>query len=106
MRIPEETIAEIRERADLVTIIGDYVRLKKSGSNFTGLCPFHNERSPSFNVNPARRMYKCFGCGASGDVFRFVMQLEGRPFPEVARELAERTGVELPVLDEAQVRAD
>lgn len=105
MRIPEETIAEIRERADLVTIIGDYVRLKKSGSNFTGLCPFHNERSPSFNVNPARRMYKCFGCGASGDVFRFVMQLEGRPFPEVARELAERTGVELPVLDEAEERA-
>ncbi len=105
MRIPEETIAEIRERADLVTIIGDYVRLKKAGSNFTGLCPFHNERSPSFNVNPARRMYKCFGCGASGDVFRFVMQLEGRPFPEVARELAERTGVELPVLDEAEERA-
>jgi DNA primase len=105
LRIPEETIAEIRERADLVTIIGDYVRLKKSGSNFTGLCPFHNERSPSFNVNPARRMYKCFGCGASGDVFRFVMQLEGRPFPEVARELAERTGVELPVLDEAEERA-
>lgn len=105
MRIPEETIAEIRERADLVTIIGDYVRLKKSGSNFTGLCPFHNERSPSFNVNPARRMYKCFGCGASGDVFRFIMQLEGRPFPEVARDLAERTGVELPVLDEAEERA-
>lgn len=105
MRIPEETIAEIRERADLVTIIGGYVRLKKSGSNFTGLCPFHNERSPSFNVNPARRMYKCFGCGAAGDVFRFVMQLEGRPFPEVARELAERTGVELPVLDQAEERA-
>ena len=105
MRIPEDTIAEIRARADIVAVVGEYVRLKKSGANFTGLCPFHNEKTPSFNVNPARRIFKCFGCGVAGDVFKFIMQLEGRNFGDVARQLAERTGVEIPVLDAREERA-
>ena len=98
--IPESTIQEIRDRADIVALISRYVELKQAGRNWKGLCPFHDEKTPSFNVNPARRMYKCFGCGAAGDVFRFIMQLEGRNFPEVVRDLAERlrkTGYEVAI---------
>ena len=94
--IPETTIAEIRERVDIAAFVGEYVRLKKSGSSFKGLCPFHNEKSPSFYVHPQRRFYHCFGCSASGDVFSFLMRAEGLSFPEAARRLAEKAGVELP----------
>lgn len=97
--IPEDKIAEIRERAPIAEIIGEYVNLKKSGTSLKGLCPFHNEKTPSFYVHPHRGFYHCFGCKASGDVFSFLMQVEARTFPEVARELAERTGVQLPSYD-------
>ena len=96
MYIPEEKIDEIRSVADLVDVVGDYVRLKRRGSNFVGLCPFHDEKTPSFNVNPERAIYKCFGCGEGGNVFQFVMAMERIGFPEAVRLLAERTGVELP----------
>lgn len=94
--IPPEKIAEIRERADILAVVGEYVPLRKTGSAFLGLCPFHAEKTPSFNVRPDRRFFRCFGCGASGDVVSFLMKIDGIPFPEAARRLAERFGVELP----------
>ncbi|HJK92251.1 MAG TPA: DNA primase [Polyangiaceae bacterium LLY-WYZ-15_(1-7)] len=100
--IPERTIADIRERIDIAAFVGEYVRLKKSGASFKGLCPFHNEKTPSFYVHPQRRFFHCFGCSASGDVFAFLMRLEGLAFPEAARLLAERAGVEIPADDPAR----
>ncbi len=97
--ISEDKIAEIRDRAPIADVIGNYVALKKSGSSLKGLCPFHNEKTPSFYVHPNRGFYHCFGCKASGDVFSFLMHVEGKTFPEVARDLAEQTGVQLPVYD-------
>ncbi len=97
--IAEEKITEIRERTDLVALVGEYVPLKRVGASFRGLCPFHSEKTPSFYVHPARQFFHCFGCQASGDALAFVMRLEGRTFPEAARALAERAGVELPTLD-------
>ena len=77
----EEQIEEVRSRSDIVSVIGRYVRLKRTGSGYTGLCPFHNEKTPSFHVNPARQMYKCFGCGVGGNVLTFVMEYENLTFP-------------------------
>lgn len=94
--IPEDKINEVRERTDIVQVVGEYVALKRSGINWKGLCPFHAEKSPSFNVNAAKQIFHCFGCGKSGDVIRFVMEHEGRPFVEVLRDLAKRAGVDLP----------
>jgi DNA primase len=94
--ITDDKKEEIREAADLVEVVGDYVRLKRSGNNFVGLCPFHDEKTPSFNVTPKLGIYKCFGCGASGDVFSFVMEMEGVGFQEALRTLAERYGISLP----------
>lgn len=94
-RFLEEQIEEVRQRSDIVDIIGSFVKLKRSGSSYVGLCPFHNEKSPSFSVSPARQMYKCFGCGAGGNVITFVMEYENYSFPEAVKYLAERTGVEL-----------
>ena len=94
--ISDDKKEEIRATADIVEVVGDYVKLKKSGSGFTGLCPFHNEKTPSFHVTPRLGIYKCFGCGESGDVFNFVMQLEGISFPESLRTLAERYGIDIP----------
>ena len=91
--IPADTVREVAERISIVDVIGEYVSLRRSGSNFTGLCPFHGEKTPSFNVNPAREIFHCFGCGAGGDVFAFVMRLEGISFPEAVRRLAQRAGV-------------
>lgn len=94
--IPEDPIAEIRARADIVEIVADVVVLKRSGRNFTGLCPFHQERSPSFNVNPERQIFRCFGCGEGGDVFTFVMKTQHQTFPEALKTLADRYGIQLP----------
>ncbi|HWE27155.1 MAG TPA: DNA primase [Polyangia bacterium] len=94
--IPEDKIAEIRDRTDIVTVIGEYVTLKRTGVNHKGLCPFHQEKSPSFNVNAQKQFFHCFGCGKSGDVISFVSELEGKSFMETLRELAKRSGVELP----------
>jgi DNA primase len=97
--LSDDQIAEIRARTDIAALIGEYVRLVRAGASFKGLCPFHNEKSPSFYVTPSKQFFHCFGCGVSGDVITFLMKLEGRPFPEAARLLAERGGVELPEED-------
>jgi DNA primase len=94
--IPDDKFQEVRDRVDIVDLVGRYVQLRRSGRNYVGLCPFHQEKSPSFNVNPAIKGYKCFGCGAGGDAIRFVMELEGKGFIEAVRKLAELYGVSLP----------
>ena len=94
--IPDDKVQEVRDKVDIVDLIGRYVELRKAGRNYKGLCPFHQERTPSFNVNPQRKGYKCFGCGAGGDAIRFVMEVEGKSFPEAIRKLAEQYGVHLP----------
>lgn len=86
----------VKQQADIVRVIGEYVRLKKTGQNFTGLCPFHQEKTPSFAVHPTRQIYHCFGCGAGGDVFKFVMELEKISFPEAIRVVAEKCGIAIP----------
>lgn len=92
----DDMIEEVRQRNDIVDVISQYVRLTKKGSNYFGLCPFHNEKSPSFSVTPAKQMYYCFGCGAGGNVFTFLMEYENFTFGEAMEALAERAGVELP----------
>ena len=86
----------VKQQADIVRVVGEYVRLKKSGQNFTGLCPFHNEKTPSFAVHPVKQIYHCFGCGAGGDVFKFVMEMDKIPFPEAIRAVAEKCGIAIP----------
>jgi DNA primase len=86
----------VKQQADIVRVIGEYVRLKKSGQNFTGLCPFHSEKSPSFAVHPVKQIYHCFGCGVGGDVFKFVMEVDKCPFPEAIRIVAEKCGIPVP----------
>ncbi len=93
--IAPETIDRIRDQADLVEIVGQSVKLERKGRNWLGLCPFHKEKSPSFNVNEERGFYHCFGCKASGDVFRFVQETEGLSFIEAVRSLAEKLGIEI-----------
>ena len=97
-RYGDNAIDEVRQRADIVEIIGAHVRLRRTGRNFVGLCPFHNEKTPSFSVNPERGFYHCFGCNAGGTVFNFIMKVEGLTFPEAIRSLATRYGVSLPEL--------
>ncbi|MDX9709542.1 MAG: DNA primase [Trichloromonas sp.] len=94
-QIAEGTIREIRERADIVEVVSAYVALKRSGHNHLGLCPFHGEKTPSFNVNSAKQIFHCFGCGVGGDVFSFLMRMEGLAFPEVVRKLGERVGIRI-----------
>ncbi|MCZ6874926.1 MAG: DNA primase [bacterium] len=94
--IPEETIQEVLLRADIVDVLSEYVNLKKGGANYKGLCPFHNEKTPSFTVSPAKGLYYCFGCQASGNVARFLMQHENLAFPDAVRLLATRYGVNIP----------
>jgi DNA primase len=94
-KIPEETIEQIAAANDIVEVIGGYIPLKRAGANFRALCPFHQEKSPSFNVSPSRQSYHCFGCGAGGSVFRFVMTYESIDFPSAVRKLAERAGIQI-----------
>jgi DNA primase len=96
MRFEESFIDELRQRADLVRIIEPYAPLKKKGANWMGCCPFHQEKTPSFSVNPAKGFYKCFGCGKGGNAFSFVMEIEGLTFPEAIKKVAEVSGVPLP----------
>jgi DNA primase len=86
----------VKQQADIVRVIGEWVQLKKAGQNYRGLCPFHSEKSPSFNVHPTRQIYHCFGCGVGGDVFKFVMEMEKCPFPEAIRIVAEKCGIAVP----------
>jgi DNA primase len=98
--IPDAVIDEIRERVDVVAVIGRHVELKRSGRTWKGCCVFHGERTPSFHVYPEDKHFKCYGCGAYGDVFGFLQRLEGKEFPEVVRELAREVGVEIPEAEE------
>ncbi len=93
MYYTEEQIEEVRSKSDIVQIIGRYVNLKRTGSSYVGLCPFHSEKSPSFNVSSSRQMYKCFGCGVAGNVITFIMEYENYTFPEAMEFLAEQAGV-------------
>src|SRR6476646_6937313 len=99
--IPEEIITEIRSRADIVAVIGQHVQLKKAGRNWKGLCPFHGEKTPSFNVSADKGFFHCFGCQKHGDVFTFVMELEGKSFVEAAEHLGARFGVDVPKVEES-----
>ncbi len=94
--IPEDKISEIKNAVDIVEIISDSVILKKTGRNFVGLCPFHSEKTPSFTVSPEKQIYHCFGCGSGGNAFSFLMNQEGMTFPEAARALAKRYGINIP----------
>lgn len=102
----DELIEEVRSRNDIVDVIGEYVRLQKKGSSYFGLCPFHNEKTGSFSVTPSKQMFYCFGCGAGGNVFTFLMKYENYTFGEAMQTLADRVGIELPKqeLSEAQKR--
>jgi DNA primase len=91
--IPDDKVQEVRERAAIFDVVADYVSLRKSGANYQGLCPFHGEKTPSFNVNPGRGIFHCFGCGVGGNVFSFIMKMEGLAFPEAVKFLGKRVGV-------------
>jgi len=93
--IPEEKVREVAERLSIVEVVSDYVSLRRAGGNYLGLCPFHAEKTPSFNVNPAREIFHCFGCGAGGNAFSFVMKIEGVSFPEAVKLLARKSGIEI-----------
>ena len=106
---PEEIIEEVRSRNDIVDIISGYIKLKKSGNSYFGLCPFHGEKTPSFHVIPDRQMYHCFGCGVSGNVYTFVMEYENYTFREAVEMLADRAGIALPKMEyskEAKAEAE
>lgn len=109
MYYPDEVVEEVRLKNDIVDVVSGYVKLQKKGSSYFGLCPFHNEKSPSFSVSRDKQMYYCFGCGAGGNVFTFIMEYENYSFVEALKFLAERAGVELPEQEyskEAKRRAD
>ena len=92
----DDIIEEVRGRSDIVDVISGYVRLTRKGSSYFGLCPFHNEKSPSFSVSGSKQMFYCFGCGEGGNVFSFIMKYENYTFPEAVKMLADRAGVQLP----------
>lgn len=98
----DDIVEEVRMRNDIVDVISGYVKLQRKGSSYFGLCPFHNEKSPSFSVSPGKQMYYCFGCGAGGNVFTFVMEYENFTFPEALKMLAERVGITLPEQEYSQ----
>ena len=98
----DEIVEEVRLRNDIVEVISGYVKLQRRGSSYFGLCPFHNEKSPSFSVSPQKQMYYCFGCGAGGNVFTFIREYENYSFPEALKMLADRAGIILPQEDESQ----
>ncbi|WP_447974173.1 DNA primase [Nitrospira sp. Kam-Ns4a] len=94
--IPQDIIELIRERTDIAEVVSGYVTLTRAGQNLKGLCPFHSEKTPSFNVSPSRQIFHCFGCGVGGNVFTFLMKIEGKDFPEAVRELGRRAGIAVP----------
>ncbi|MCK6623340.1 MAG: DNA primase [Calditrichaceae bacterium] len=100
--IPESIIDRIRESVNIVDVIGRYVTLKKRGRNYLGLCPFHTEKTPSFNVNPEKQIFHCFGCGTGGNVFTFLMRYENLSFVDAVKRLADETGIKIPVSQEAK----
>ncbi len=96
MYYPDELVEEVRSRNDIVDVISSYIPLQKKGNSYFGLCPFHNEKTPSFSVSPDKQMYYCFGCGAGGNVITFLMEYENYTFPEALKVLADRVGIKLP----------
>ena len=113
MRYSDDIIEEVRQKNDIVDVVSQYVKLTRKGNSYFGLCPFHNEKTPSFSVTPGKQMYYCFGCGAGGNVFNFIMEYENYTFGEALKHLADRAGVELPqieyskeVREKAQERAE
>ena len=98
----EETIEEVRSASDIVDVVSSYVKIQKRGAQYMGLCPFHNEKTPSFSVSPSKQMYYCFGCGAGGNVITFIMQYENLTFIEALKFLAERSNIALPQKEETQ----
>ena len=113
MRYSDDIIEEVRQKNDIVDVVSQYVKLTRKGSSYFGLCPFHNEKTPSFSVTPGKQMYYCLGCGAGGNVFNFIMEYENYTFGEALKHLADRAGVELPqieyskeVREKAQERAE
>ena len=99
MFFPEEFINQVREESDIVDVISNYVSLKRGGSHYKGLCPFHSEKTPSFMVNPSKQIFHCFGCGEGGNVFHFLMKHENMGFPDAVRALAERCGRPVPEIE-------
>lgn len=109
MRYSDDIIEEVRMKNDIVDVVSQYVKLTRRGSTYFGLCPFHNEKTPSFSVTPSKQMYYCFGCGAGGNVFNFVMEYENYTFGEALQHLADRAGVQLPKIEysrEARQKAE
>ncbi len=102
MYYSDDIVEEVRMRNDIVDVISGYVKLQRKGSSYFGLCPFHNEKSPSFSVSPGKQMYYCFGCGAGGNVFTFIMEYENYTFPEALKMLADRAGITLPEQEYSQ----
>lgn len=102
MKYSDDIIQRVKDATDIVSVIGEYVQLKKAGSSYKGLCPFHSEKSPSFMVSPSRNSFHCFGCGKGGNVITFIMEKESMPFPEALRLLAGKAGVDLPKPQESQ----
>ena len=94
--IPQDFIQSLLGRVDIVEVIDRHVRLKKAGANYKACCPFHNEKTASFNVSPAKQFYHCFGCGAHGNAIGFVMEYSGLTYPDAIRELAQQVGMEVP----------
>ena len=92
----EEVISQIKDRLDIVDVVSQYVVLKKSGANYWGICPFHNDKKPSMSVSPSRGIFKCFSCGAGGDALSFLVKIQNREYKDVILELAEKYGIELP----------
>ncbi|MFA6847869.1 MAG: DNA primase, partial [Lachnospiraceae bacterium] len=99
MYYPDDVIEQVRSSNDIVDVVGSYVHLKKQGANYFGLCPFHNEKSPSFSVSPDKQIFYCFGCGAGGNVITFLMKYENYTFQEAMQALADRAGIKLPEAD-------
>src|SRR5574344_1694581 len=99
IRYSEEIINEVRQSNDIVDVISQYMHLKRSGRNFFGLCPFHNEKSPSFSVSPDKQIFHCLGCGVGGNVITFVSKIEGLNFVETVQMLAEKANIQLPTLE-------
>ena len=96
IRYTPELLEEIKNRNDIVDVVSQYVILKRKGRNYFGLCPFHNEKSPSFSVSPEKQIFHCFGCNVGGNVFHFIMKIENISFFESVKMLANRAGIELP----------
>jgi DNA primase len=100
VRIDDETIERVRKATDIIEVIGEYVQLRKSGRGYQGLCPFHQEKTPSFHVSPDKQIYHCFGCGVGGNIYSFIMEIEGLSFPEAVRFLGEKVNITLPDVDQ------